>query len=68
MILFPVIALLLILALLAELFLLAREALRERRLRPAHRPTLRAVAILSVIELVLVLLWVFLASPAVTAR
>jgi hypothetical protein len=61
-ILFPVIALLLILALLAELFLLAREAMREHRFRPTHHPTLRAVAILTVLELVLVLAWAFLAG------
>lgn len=60
MILFPLIATLLLLTLLAQLALVAREALREHRVRPHHHPTLRAVAVLTLIELVLVVVWAVL--------
>ena len=63
MILFPLIVGLLALALLAQLALLAVEATRERSFRLHRHPTLRAIAVLTVIELALVVAWAFLQGP-----
>jgi hypothetical protein len=62
---FPLILALLILALVAQLLLVLPEAgrslYREHRIS-ARRPALRAVLVLTLIELVLVILWVFLVA------
>jgi hypothetical protein len=58
MILFPLVVGLLALALLAQLTLVAVEAMREHSFRPHRHPTLRAIAVLTVIELALVIAWV----------
>jgi hypothetical protein len=59
-ILFPAIAALIAFALLAVLVLLAGDAIRERSWHPQHRPVLRAVFLVALIELVLVAAWVVL--------
>jgi hypothetical protein len=59
-ILFPAIAALIALALVSVLALLAGDVVRERTWRPQHRPVLRAVLVVALIELVLVIAWVVL--------
>jgi len=59
-ILFPAIAALIAFALLAVLVLLAGDAIRERSWHPQHRPVVRAVFVVALIELVLVIAWIVL--------
>jgi hypothetical protein len=61
-ILFPAIAALIAFALLSVVVLLAGDAIRERSWHPQHRPVLRAVFVVALIELVLVAVWVVLAG------
>jgi hypothetical protein len=62
MILFPAIAALIAFAMLSVVVLLAGDAIRERSWHPQHRPVLRAVFVVALIELVLVAVWVVVAG------